>query len=274
MKNIHILPTDKLSKRYVLGKCIKELSDVKVGQFTKTYHLMYSEEYFQAHNIYITSNEEIIKGDWCFLQKDGKKYVYKCTEKPQNPKHWGLKIILTTDQDLIKDGVQAIDDEFLEWFVKNPNCEEVKIKQEKYILQHLFKPQEYRFRYKIIIPKEELKQEIILSEEDAKIFIDAMIKAPEPNEKLKQAFKNFHKQETLEEAANKDFRKNVSKPYCCEISQNDVEESFIRGAKWQQERSYSEEDMHKLMNEYQDYLFKTNDPVKTFKEWFEQSKKK
>jgi hypothetical protein len=41
------------------------------------------------------------------------------------------KIILTTDQDLIKDGVQAIDDEFLEWFVKNPSCEEVEIKKGK-----------------------------------------------------------------------------------------------------------------------------------------------
>ena len=37
------------------------------------------------------------------------------------------KIIITTDQDLIKDGVQAIDDEFLEWFVKNPSCESVDI---------------------------------------------------------------------------------------------------------------------------------------------------
>ncbi len=42
----------------------------------------------------------------------------------------------------------------------------------------------------------------------------------------------------------------------------------------QQERMYSEEDMHNLMNEYQEYLFKTNEPVKTFKEWFEQFKKK
>jgi hypothetical protein len=33
------------------------------------------------------------------------------------------KIILTTDQDLIENGVQAIEDEFLEWFVKNPTCE-------------------------------------------------------------------------------------------------------------------------------------------------------
>lgn len=37
------------------------------------------------------------------------------------------KIILTTDQDLIKDGVQAIDDEFLEWFVANPSCKFVEV---------------------------------------------------------------------------------------------------------------------------------------------------
>ena len=42
----------------------------------------------------------------------------------------------------------------------------------------------------------------------------------------------------------------------------------------EQERKYSEEDMHNLMEEYQDYLFKTNSPLKTFKEWFEQFKKK
>jgi hypothetical protein len=33
------------------------------------------------------------------------------------------KVVLTTDQKLIKDGVQAIDDEFLDWLVKNPSCE-------------------------------------------------------------------------------------------------------------------------------------------------------
>jgi hypothetical protein len=39
------------------------------------------------------------------------------------------KIILTTDQDLIKDGVQAIPDDFLEWFVKNPSCEFVEVEE-------------------------------------------------------------------------------------------------------------------------------------------------
>jgi hypothetical protein len=46
---------------------------------------------------------------------------------------------------------------------------------------------------------EEPKQEIISSEEDAKIFIDALINISEPNEKLKEGFKKFNKQETLED---------------------------------------------------------------------------
>jgi hypothetical protein len=81
-------------------------------------------------------------------------------------KNTARKIILTTDQDLIKDGVQAIDDEFLEWFVKNPSCEEVELKKSfkanpKYNEQNqLFEKVGY-WKYKIIIPKEEAKQEDI-----------------------------------------------------------------------------------------------------------------
>ena len=70
------------------------------------------------------------------------------------------KIILTTDQDLIKDGVQTIDDEFLEWFVKNPSCEFVEVKEK----QHFEADKSKRinplngvyYSYKIIIPQEEL----------------------------------------------------------------------------------------------------------------------
>jgi hypothetical protein len=64
MINIHIIPTDKLNKGYILGKCIKELSDVKIGQFVKTYHLMFDKEYFQPQNIYITDDEKPKNGDW------------------------------------------------------------------------------------------------------------------------------------------------------------------------------------------------------------------
>ena len=37
--------------------------------------------------------------------------------------------------------------------------------------------------------------------------------------------------------------------------------------------TYSEEEMHSLMDEYQDYLFSSNNALPTFKEWFEKYKK-
>jgi hypothetical protein len=110
-------------------------------------------------HIYITTNEEINEGDWCI---DKHNVVYKQeTDKIFTKFNGAKKIILTTDQDLIKDGVQAIDDEFLEWFVKNPTCEEVEVikvcstgrkcdgKGKNCNMAKL----------KIIIPKEEQKQD-------------------------------------------------------------------------------------------------------------------
>ena len=38
-------------------------------------------------------------------------------------------------------------------------------------------------------------------------------------------------------------------------------------------KTYTETQMHLLMDEYQDYLFKSNDALPTFKEWFEQFSK-
>lgn len=37
--------------------------------------------------------------------------------------------------------------------------------------------------------------------------------------------------------------------------------------------TYTEEQMHSLMDEYQNYLFTTSDGLQTFKEWFEKFKK-
>ena len=81
------------------------------------------------------------------------------------------KIILTTDQDLIKDGVQAIEDEFLQWFVKNPSCEWVEVgygwirftetDNEGYwvsIPDKQFEMQQEEPKKQIIYNKEDLKQ--------------------------------------------------------------------------------------------------------------------
>jgi len=86
-------------------------------------------------------------------------------------------IILTTNKLLIKDGVQAIDDEFLEWFVKNPSCEEVEITRPNKckivgcdLECILFKTCENIYIvYEIIIPKEDLgyttKMDVEVSDE-------------------------------------------------------------------------------------------------------------
>ena len=81
----------------------------------------------QNEHICITSDEEITRGDWCF--RNG--IVEQCNSKMHSFALWGAnakKIILTTDTHLIKDGVQSIDDEFLEWFVKNSSCEFVEVR--------------------------------------------------------------------------------------------------------------------------------------------------
>ncbi len=77
-------------------------------------------------NIYITSDEEIKVGDWFFDSIKGVNYgIYKHVKGFINKT--SKKIILTTDDQLIQVSVQAIDDNFLEWFVKNPSCERVEI---------------------------------------------------------------------------------------------------------------------------------------------------
>jgi hypothetical protein len=98
----------------------------------------------------------------------------------------------------------------------------------------------------------ESKQEIISSEEDAKIFIDTTINVPEPNEKLKKAFREYGKQETLEEALERIRQESFT---CCSLSKSinyvtvgeREKTAFYKGAKWSQERSYSEEEVLKML---------------------------
>ena len=71
------------------------------------------------------------------------------------------------------------------------------------------------------------------------------------------------KQETLEEAANKTY---------CFYGDVELREAFELGAKWQQERSYSEEEVWKLVNKLNQTLNIGSDL--TLEEWFEQFKKK
>jgi len=145
MKNIHVVLTPKPS----------ELLNFK-GNFLLTKNVSdFNKLLWKYVNIYITSDEEI-KFDEYYLGEDNNIY---CLVSSVN--YNGKKIILTTDPKLIDDGVQAIDDEFLEWFVMNPSCDYVEVQKIAYPSNKGFlekKPLIIENIYKIIIPKKEPKQ--------------------------------------------------------------------------------------------------------------------
>ena len=166
MKNIHVLPTDKPSRLVI--DTIENKLYLQSILHEKTVNVL-------TQNIYITSDEEIKEGDWFYNIISLKPEPFKACENGDGYvncskySHYRIdckKIILTTDKDLIDDDVQAIDDEFLEWFVKNPNCERVEVESwkidkewdEAHTQFNPIYPQ--KTKYKIIIPQEEPKQEI------------------------------------------------------------------------------------------------------------------
>jgi len=181
MKNIHILPTDKPSRVY------KNLLTDKLFILENSF-MDVSECNREYQNIYITNSEEINQQTepcWCINTIKNTwddDLIYYQGSMPQYHYVGFKKIILTTDQDLIKDNVQAIDDEFLKWFVKNPSCTGVEVRQ---IEDELISPKNPKIRfnalqdppsfisanslndmiltykYKIIIQKEKPKQEIL-----------------------------------------------------------------------------------------------------------------
>ena len=271
MKNIHVIPTDKPSRLQLQMN----------GNFHIENEQTISLKSYQ--NIYITSDEEIRVNDYI---TDGYK-VWKW--KDESSLLGRKKIILTTDQDLIKYGVQEIPKEFLEWFVKNPNYEFVMTLPDVKGLRDIFQPTGKNL-YKIIIPKEEPKQEtlindadshswgfenfeVIKTEEDAKIFVEIMENIPEPNDKLKKAFEDFNKQETLEEAKKK-FADVHKKEWDMAYEFGRDMYSFEKGAKWQAERMYSEEDMWESYRA-SNTIFEDETALRQeFEGWFKQFKKK
>jgi hypothetical protein len=137
MKNIHLvlagesrLSLNRSYRDYAIGT---EVSKPYWIYSQYKHHMSVTDASVRPHNMYITNDEEIKEGDWyltnkntlCKCIKTDSKYVYSLNGgSSTNCK----KIILTTDQALIKDGVWGIEDGFLEWFVKNPTCEYVELK--------------------------------------------------------------------------------------------------------------------------------------------------
>lgn len=225
--------------------------------------------------LFITNDEEIKEGDYI---TDGYR-VWKW--KDDSSLLGRKKIILTTDQDLIKDSIQAISDEFIELFVKNSSCEEVEVD----IMNKGYNKKEdipYQEFYKIIIPQEEPKID--------SIFNEANVRFSETLDKLSD---NSLKQETLEEAADiekiaMDKLKNKwghlytfgypQRPFPTnyENDLNNIKIGLYEGAKWQQEQDknkYSEEEVLIILDKFLTSMIK-GEKTGLLEEWFEHLKKK
>ena len=246
MKNIHVLPTDKPSMLIKQGKNLNEL-------FLYTRPIDFRDNELYPLHIYITDDSEIKIEDWCLyvFTKSVFKYGKGLAKAQTTLLNATKKIILTTDQDLIADGVQEISEDFLQWFVKNSSCEFAEVKEK----QHFEADKSKRinplngvhYSYKIIIPQEELKQEF------GKPFVNS---------------KKMENKETLEELY---FKRN---PHRKVIVKKRIDD-FIAGTECQAERMYSEEEVRKISIDffYHWWNSKGTNTEQGFDKWFSQFKK-
>ena len=232
--------------------------------------------------LFITSDEEInqqTKPCWCIntiKNTWNDDLIYYQGSMPQYHYVGFKKIILTTDQDLINDGVQAIDNKFLEWFVKNPSCEEVEVENSSVVKEHIFDGSndgEVIWEYKIIIPKEEPKTNL-------EKHLESL-----PDSQFIRRSAVVTQQETLEEAAEKWNDNQTTLEFGKPHNAPNRIKAFIEGAKWQQERMYSEEEVEFIIKIFNCYWFENNpEHEDNLKDWelskklskklFEQFKKK
>lgn len=203
MKNIYLLQTDKPSRLWTNNLRRRLELDEFPSQHPSNI----------AKHLYITSDEVIKEGDYVFNLTS--RYVYSITEL------WEIvsyerKIILTTDQELIADGVQAIDEDFLNWFVENPTCEEVKMTYENDTDLYGC---DFNY-YKITIPKEKPKN---------------VYKMPLAVNNVTMSCTNKPKK-TLEEESERIYPKHKG---LTTVASNKImlrRAAWIEGAKWQQEQ--------------------------------------
>ena len=188
------------------------------------------------------------------------------------------KIILTTDIDLIKDGIQSIDDEFLEWFVKNPSCEKVEVETTRERNGYHSK---HKKRYKIIIPQEEPKQENCCTPiGQIKRYVDCVGCDRKPKQVWEQIIETCGgkddfmeatgikpKKETLEEFIE---RHGITKQTLIDVYEEYVKNALIE---LNSQKMYSQDEVEVIAKDAYT-MGRNNILIGVFNKWFKQFKKK
>ena len=186
MKNLHKILSNEPTKK----------GDIAVGITLKIWDGE-GDAPQHSYNLFITNDEEISNEYWVTNGRE----VFKPSDCPNISldfaKRFWRKVILTTDRLLIADGVQPIPNDFLEWFVNNPKCEEVEIKMcvtdPLKVTRSVLQPN--LWQYKIVMSKAET---------------------------IEEAAENYAVQYLIEDEQ--------------EIDSVNRKQSFIAGAKWQAEQ--------------------------------------
>lgn len=231
MKNIFILPTNKASKLFI------DIDDNKLKLTTPI-----AGEYMMNQHIYITNKEEINIGCY-YLCKLSMKPL-KCTGDEYFNNIDEEKIIMTTDQDLIKDGVQEIDDKFLKWFTNNPSCEEVELMSLREI---------GRNEYEIIIPEQDnLEKEMFELEQELDIPSHLRWHNSKPKKEIPEEKAEAYARLVWGMYYDNEYDTGTDLTYG-EVSKND----FLAGVEYQKQQNkniYSEEDLREAFRQGQENI--------------------
>jgi hypothetical protein len=298
-KNIWLLPTKNPSRLWINNITDKiELSD-------------YSDV-FGALTIYITSSEKPKEGEYGlgFAEGTQSSFVFKHEgfniDKLNTLCENTQKIIIASDEKLIANGVQRIEEKFLQWFVKNSSCDYVEVKK----VEHLT-----NMPYRTILPQEETKQDLEkeIFELEQELDIPSHLKfhnsKKEPNfyEKLKEYFNTTPREKVLEDWNKSahlnnvgptvdEFLKNSDEERLKDAAENyfkekellgytyEVRDGFIDGVKSDTARDYwyekfqkevEDKTLHAMISIMQEYSIIDEASVLQFhKEWIEQNKNK
>lgn len=236
MKNIFILPTDRQSKLYFWTG-----NNIYKSQFRlrKIAGFCTNSETTTNQHIYITSDEKIEDGDYGISKLNEVVKYYN----GYGYKHY-KKIILTTDLDLIKDGVQEVDDKFLEWFTNNPSCEEVELMSLREI---------GRNEYEIIIPEQDnLEKEMFELEQELDIPSHLRWHNSKPKKEIPEEKAEAYARLVWGMYYDNEYDTGTDLTYG-EVSKND----FLAGVEYQKQQNkniYSEEDLREAFRQGQENI--------------------
>lgn len=216
MKNVHLLQTETYPAKLQLDRDYGTLTILDEPCVS-------NGQDFVGANLYITSNELYTVGWYLDNNNHITKTITDQKSYWEHKQNW-KKIILTTDPRLIKDGVQALDDEFLNWFIKNQ-------KREIPIITTIVN-NESRFTTNI-------------------------------------GFESWRKEEPQQKTLGEAAEEYGS----MKMNESDAYDDFMAGGMWQQERSYSEEEVRSILQFFIKDTRGDKPWIDADDEWFEQFKK-